>query len=356
MDFDFGRDLIHSHRRVLVEVALDRAARVDRNFVVHHRAQAFDDAAADLIFGVDRIDDLAADIAGRPDLVDLQFIVLTYAELDHFREITPMRELESDAHAGVLGESALAPSGLFRDKLEDALHARSVEIHVAGIGRGRFAGDARSGEKIQAELDGIFTRGVSELVSEGLKNPGVGVAAGSAQSVGGDAERHEGGPEKKVLEKGAGKLIGGDAGGGSELLAFAETDEVIAPGDESPGGVQAAFEKMKTGGAIVIVVKIVLASPEEFDGNADLLGDSAGFEHVVVGETAAESTAGTLHVNDDVVVGNIENLGDEQAAIFRCLAGRPEFKFAVVIMGETVFRLHGGVREEWIGVSGLNGF
>src|SRR5216684_2046869 len=114
----------------------------------------------DLNFGVDRIDDLAADVAGRPDLVDLQFIILTYAELDDLSKIAAMRELEGDAHAGVLREFARAPCGLFRDKLEDALHARSVEIHVAGIGRGRCAGEARSGEKIQAELDGIFTRGM----------------------------------------------------------------------------------------------------------------------------------------------------------------------------------------------------
>src|SRR5467141_588917 len=229
-----------------------------------------------------------------------------------------MCELESDAHAGVFGESALAPRGFLGHELEDALHARSVEIRVAGTRRGRCAGDARCAEKIQAELDGVFTRGVGELVGEGLKNPGVGVAAGSAQSVGGNPQRHEGGAEKKVLEKGAGKLVGGDAGGGSELLAFAETDEVITPGDEVARGVQAALEEMKTGRAIMIVVKIVLASPEKFDGNADLLGDGAGFEHVVVGETAAESAAGTLHVNNDVVVGNIEDFGDQQAAVFGC--------------------------------------
>jgi len=50
--------------------------------------------------------------------------------------------------------------------------------------------------------------------------------------------------------------------GGSELLAFAEADEVIAPGDEFAGGVQAALEEMKTGGTIMIVVKIILAGPE----------------------------------------------------------------------------------------------
>src|SRR6266850_1859847 len=101
MDFDFRGDLIHSNGRILVEIALDGAARVDGDFVVHDGAQAFDDSAADLIFGVEGIDDLAADIAGHPDLVDLHFTVLTDTELDHFCEIAAMRELESDAHTGV---------------------------------------------------------------------------------------------------------------------------------------------------------------------------------------------------------------------------------------------------------------
>ena len=35
MDFDFGGDLIHAHGRVLVEIALDGAAGVDGDFVVH---------------------------------------------------------------------------------------------------------------------------------------------------------------------------------------------------------------------------------------------------------------------------------------------------------------------------------
>ena len=205
-------------------------------------------------------------------------------------------------------------------------------------------------------MDGIFSGGVSEFIREGLENPGEGVATGSAQSVGGNAERHEGGAKEKVLEKGAGKLVAGNARGGSELFAFAETDEVIAPSDEFAGRVETALEEMKSGGAIVVVMKIVFASPEEFYRDADLFRDGASFEHVVVGEAAAESAAGALQVNDDVVVGNIENFGDEQAAIFRGLTGRPEFQFAVVIVGETIFGLHGGVREEGIGVSGLNCF
>ena len=122
------------------------------------------------------------------------------------------------------------------------------------------------------------------------------------------------------------------------------------------GGIEATLEEMEPGGAIVIVVKIVLAGPEEFDGDAYMLSNSTGFQHVVIGEPTAESAAGALQVDNDVVVGNIENFGDEQAAIFRCLAGRPEFELAVVVMGKAILRLHGCVRKEGIGISSLDGF
>src|SRR5467141_180875 len=267
-----------------------------------------------------------------------------------------MRELEGDAHGGFLGQSALAPAGLLGNEFQHALHARSVEIDVARIGRGRSAGDARGAEKIKAELYGIFAGGVGELVGEGLKDPGVGIGTGGPKSVGRNAERHEGRAEEKILKECAGKLVAGDAGGGSELFAFAKANEMIAPGDQFAGRIETTLEEVKTGGAIVIVVKVVFAGPEELDRNANLFGDGAGLEHVVVGEAAAESTAGALQVNDDVVVGNIKNFGDEQAAIFRRLAGRPELELAVVVVSEAVFGLHGSVREEGIEVGGLDGF
>src|SRR5258707_14535609 len=131
---------------------------------------------------------------------------------------------------------------------------------------------------------------------------------------------------------------------------------MIAPGDEFTGGVQATLEEMETGGAIVIVVKIVFAGPQKLDGHADLLGDGAGFEHVVVGEPTTESAASALQVHDDVVVGDIQHFGDEQTAVFRRLAGRPEFELAVVIVRETVFWLHGSMREEGIEVGSFDGF
>jgi hypothetical protein len=143
-------------------------------------------------------------------------------------------------------------------------------------------------------------------------------------------------------------LIAADSGGGREIFTLAEADEMILPGDEIAGGVETAFEEVIAGGTIVIVVKVVFASPEKFDGNADLLGDGTGFEHVVVGEATAEAASGAFHVDDDLFLRDFENLGHEFAAALGSLRGRPEFKFAVVVVGEAVLRLHGGVGEEGI--------
>src|SRR6266404_308429 len=100
---------------------------------------------------------------------------------------------------------------------------------------------------------------------------------------------------------------------------------MIAPGDKFAGGVQATLEEMETGGAIVIVVKIVFAGPQKLDWHADLLGDGRGFVHVIVGEATTESAAGALQVHDDVVVGDIQHFGDKQTAIFWRLTGRDSF-------------------------------
>ena len=308
------------------------------------------------MFGVEGIDDLAADIAGDPDFVNLHLFFRVDAQFDYFSKITSMGKLEGDAHGGVFGQGALAPAGFIGDELEDTLHTGGVEVGREGVGLGVRVGDAREAEKIEAELDGIFSGRVSELVGERLEDPGEGVAARGAQSVGGNAERHERSAEGKIREESAGEFVAGNVGGGSELLAFAETDEVIAPGDEIAGGVEAALQIMKAGGAIVIVVEIVLAGPEEFHGDANLFGNGGRFEHVIVSKAAAEATTCALQVNDDVARGNVQELGDLLAAGFRSLAGRPEFEFAVVIVREAILGLHGGVGEEGVGVSGFDGF
>src|SRR6266852_8607790 len=120
MDFDFGRHLVHADRGIFVEVALDGAAAVDGDLVGHDVAQAFDDGAADLIFGAAGIDDLAADVARYPNFIYFYFAVGVDAQFDDFGKKAAMRKLEGHTHARVFGQLARAPAGFFRDEFQHA--------------------------------------------------------------------------------------------------------------------------------------------------------------------------------------------------------------------------------------------
>src|SRR5208283_496870 len=206
------------------------------------------------------------------------------------------------------------------------------------------------------ELDGILPCGVCEFIEEALKNPGEGVTAGGTEGVGGNADGHERGTEKEIGNQGGGKLATVDARGGREVFAFTEADEMILPSDDIAGRIETTLEEVIAGGAIVIVVEIVFPGPKKFDGDSRLFGNGCGFKHVVVGETATETSAGAHHVDGDVRSRDVEDLGDLFAATLRSLRRRPEFQFAIVEMGQTVFRLHGGVGNERVGVEGIDGF
>src|SRR3989442_12736644 len=106
MHFNFRRDLRHAHRRVRVEVALDRAPSVDCYLVSHDVTHSFDDCALRLIDGIARIDDLVADVARHPYLIDLHPAFRVNANLGHLCKITAMREMEPHAHTGTLSRLA----------------------------------------------------------------------------------------------------------------------------------------------------------------------------------------------------------------------------------------------------------
>ena len=91
-------------------------------------------------------------------------------------------------------------------------------------------------------------------------------------------------------------------------------------------------------------------------GNAGLFGDGGGFNHVVVGQAAAETSASAHDVHGDVGGGNVEDFGDQLATALGSLRGRPEVEFAVVEMRETVFGFHGRVSDEGVNVNGFDGF
>ena len=103
----------------------------------------------------------------------------------------------------------------------------------------------------------------------------------------------------------------GNVGRIAELVALPVADEVIVPGDDLAGGVQAGLEVMEAARTVEIVRHVVFASPQELDRHADGLGDPGGFGHVVVGEAPAETAAGAHLVLDDVAFGDAQGASHE---------------------------------------------
>src|SRR4051794_29366163 len=71
---DLGR-LVDADERILVEVALLRAALLERDPEAHRRAQAVDHRALALVLGAAHVDH-GADVGRDPDLVDLDLLAL----------------------------------------------------------------------------------------------------------------------------------------------------------------------------------------------------------------------------------------------------------------------------------------
>src|SRR5258706_9167669 len=125
MHFDLRRRLRQTHRLILMEVALDGPTFVDRDLVGHEVTQSLDDGSLHLADRVTRIDDLAADIAGHPDLVHLEFLVAVNADFRDFGEVSAVAEVERHTLRRAPRKLS-APPGLFGHDLEHTPHAPRV--------------------------------------------------------------------------------------------------------------------------------------------------------------------------------------------------------------------------------------
>ena len=106
----------------------------------------------------------------------------------------------------------------------------------------------------------------------------------------------------------------------------------------------------------MVMVKIVFARPKKFDGNANLFGNSRGFEHVIVGEAPSEAAAGAAKMNGNVAGRNFEYVRHSLPASLGRLARRPKLKLAVRKMREAILRLKRRMCDERIGVGGFDNF
>jgi hypothetical protein len=85
MQFDFGRSLRHADGLVFVEIALERASAVDRDFVGHDTAEAFNDGPVNLIGGVAWINNVTAHVTGDPNLFNLNGTIFVDGEVHNLK-------------------------------------------------------------------------------------------------------------------------------------------------------------------------------------------------------------------------------------------------------------------------------
>lgn len=189
VDFDFRRSLVDADGLVFVEVRLDCAPLVDRDFVGHDGAESFEDGALALVFRRAEIDDLAADVTRKPDFIDLDLFLRVDRQLNDAGEMATMGELESDAHCGSGRKFARPPTGFFSGEFDDTGHADPVNF--GSIGLVLRVDYARTSKQFEAKLDGVLPCGVCEFIEKGLEHPTECVTTGCAECVDGDAKRHQ---------------------------------------------------------------------------------------------------------------------------------------------------------------------
>src|SRR5271166_3390765 len=91
--------LLHAERLHRVEIGLHNAATIDSYRLTQRRAQAVEDRALHLVLGAARIDDLAADIADDPHVIQLDVTRWRYRRLHYLGEIAEMAEIEGNTLA-----------------------------------------------------------------------------------------------------------------------------------------------------------------------------------------------------------------------------------------------------------------
>ena len=136
------------------------------------------------------------------------------------------------------------------------------------------------------------------------------------------------------------EFVGSDAGRRRELLAFAETDEVIAPAVMRPDASTPALKRVEPARPVVVVLHVVFTRPQHLDRRASQLArDPRGLEHVVVGQTTTEAAADAKDVHLNVRQRNAEHRGHQAAPGLGRLARRPDLELAVLELRRAVLRL-----------------
>ena len=254
--------------------------------------------------------------------------------------------MERHALAGALGQVRRAPAGLVADEFEHGLHALRVERRPHAF--------RRRVEQVEPELERVLAGFGREFIDERLDDERDRVAGRSAERSRRDAEGHLRRLEREVRHERLRELVRGHLRARGEARAFAERDEVVAPGHEVSGAVETALQIVVAAGAEVVETRVVLARPHQLDRNSRLPRDQRCLEHVVPVQAPAEASSHPGQVDRDPVLWDAERLGQVAARELRSLDRRPHFEPAIVEVRRRVLRFERRVGEEGVPVGRLD--
>ena len=152
-----------------------------------------------LVLRVQRVDDLAADVARDPDLVDRDLAGTADRGLHHLGEVAEMAEVIGQPHAGAIRQGLLAPAGFLRHQIDHAAHPAGVEAGPLARA-GRIGQQAWRAEDVVGELDRVDARGMRQFVEERLEREAEAVGARRAHRSGGRAQRDHRHAEFEILD------------------------------------------------------------------------------------------------------------------------------------------------------------
>ena len=232
------------HERVVVEVALHRAAAIDGDLrATSPRTCPSITEPCTWLIAVLRVDDRACRRLRRPTPCrPASRAARVDAHLGHLGEVAAVAEVEGHAHARALRQLCRAPAGLL------APRARSTPRMRAGVVAGacRRARDGRLAEQVEAELHRVLAGRVRQLVDERLEHEADALLPRRAQR----ARRARRAASATRRSRSSARSPPGTRSAempavGAKLLALAEGDEMVAPGDQLARRVHAALEEVE---------------------------------------------------------------------------------------------------------------
>src|SRR5581483_2516968 len=318
-------------------------------------AEPIEYCALGLVVGAGGVDDLPADIACRPDLVDLGGTIRCDARLDDLGEVAVVTVVEREPHARTARQLlATAPPGLLGNQLEDPTRPPGVKRRLRAAPTRRQRYHARRTVEVETEIERIAPRSMRQLVDEGLEGEGERVAARIAQRTGRDTELDQRLSVLQARNETGREMLRGEIGRAGDSIPLAESNEMIAEGVEPAFGREPCLEVVETARPIRIVLNVLAPVPEKLHRPPGQLRDHGCLDHVVALEPPPESAAHARHVHRDPARAYSERLGHQLAPPAGVLRGRPDLDAAVaLVVCRAVLWLEVHMRQERIRVRGF---